>query len=315
MPARRHHYVSEFYLKGFVRDRDHPELFVIDRVGRRSFWASPDNVALKRDFHTIDTPGQPPDAVEVMLGQLEGDISRAFARIIASRSLQNEEDRGYLLSFLTLLCIKNPGKRRQVDEFVNEISTMRFKMLASKPTAWHAEMERAKKEGTIPADSDVEELRTLVIADAFTISLSNPAHLKTELDNFHGVIPYIFGRNWVLLQAPQGGTAFVTSDNPVCLTWSNQRRPEAPGLGLPGTQLFFPIANDLAMVGTFELRENTVAADDDLIAKFNGNIALHSNRQVYARDDTFAYMFQHNEQIMRGSEMLADPFISGEEAS
>src|SRR5579871_42759 len=106
MPARRHHYVSEFYLKRFVADRDHPHLYVIDRKEHKSFVTSPDNVALERDFHTIDTPGQPSDIVETMLAELEGNISRVFDRIIATRSIQDQEDRGYLLSFLILLCIK-----------------------------------------------------------------------------------------------------------------------------------------------------------------------------------------------------------------
>jgi hypothetical protein len=310
MPARRHHYVSEFYLKRFVADPHHPLLRVIDRKDRKSFVASPDNVALERDFHTIDTPGQPPDAVEAMLAQLEGNISQSFDRIIAARSIQNEEDRAYLLSFLTLLCIKTPGKRQRLDDTMHDITTTRFKMLASDPEAWRREMDRARNEGTIPEDSDVEELRELVLADAFKISLSTPAHLKMEFENFHGLIPYIFGRKWVLLQAPQLETGFITSDEPVCLTWFNQRRPEPPGLGLPGTQLLFPISNELAMVGTFELREGAVTADENLVAEFNGNIALHSNRQIYARDIDFRYILQHSDRIMRGSEMLSDPFIT-----
>lgn len=249
-----------------------------------------------------------------MLGELEGAISGAFDRIIAARSIRDPEDRGYLLSFLTLLCIKTPAMRRRRNAFINEITTLRFKMLASNPEAWAAEMQHARDEGTIPANADVDQLRELVLADAFTINLSTPAHLKMEFENFHNLIPYIFGRRWVLLKAPPGATGFVTSDSPACLTWSNQRRPNSPGLGTPGTQLLFAISNDLAVVGTFELREGSVAADERLIAEFNGNIALHSNRQIYARDEAFRYILQHNARVMRGSEMLSDPFVTQHQA-
>jgi hypothetical protein len=54
MTARQHHYVPQCYLKGFVKDRKKPKLFVVDCKERRSFSTSPDNVAAERDFHRID---------------------------------------------------------------------------------------------------------------------------------------------------------------------------------------------------------------------------------------------------------------------
>ena len=43
-----------------------------------------------------------------------------------------------------------------------------------------------------------------------------------------------------------------------------------------------------------------------LIAQFNATIALHADRQIYARDSDFMYRMAHNERIMRGDEFLAD---------
>ncbi len=58
MVARKHHYVPQCYLKGFVENREKPRLFTVDVRTRRSFLANPENVAAERDFHiNTRTPG------------------------------------------------------------------------------------------------------------------------------------------------------------------------------------------------------------------------------------------------------------------
>jgi Protein of unknown function (DUF4238) len=57
MVARRHHYVPKCYLNSFSVESDGKkkrELFVFDAVDRKRFRTVPANVALERDFNTID---------------------------------------------------------------------------------------------------------------------------------------------------------------------------------------------------------------------------------------------------------------------
>ena len=74
MTARRHHFVPQCYLKGFVRHRNKPKLFVVDGRERRSFHTAPANVAAERDFHTIEIEGFPPDALENSFASFEADV-------------------------------------------------------------------------------------------------------------------------------------------------------------------------------------------------------------------------------------------------
>ena len=55
---------------------------------------------------------------------------------------------------------------------------------------------------------------------------------------------------------------------------------------------------------TFEGVEGAKDATDTEIAQINAAIALHAERQIYARDDQFNYQMAHNEK--RGSDYLAD---------
>ncbi len=115
-------------------------------------------------------------------------------------------------------------------------------------------------------------------------------------------------RRWTLLRASQERTGFITSDNPVTLTWYDQEgTPYSPGLGLPKTQLLFPIANELGLMGTFEYPGQLLDANDEAIAGFNGNTIIYRNRQVYARDSEFLYQMKHNAKPMQGFKLLDDP--------
>ncbi len=307
MPARRHHYIPQFYLRAFAKDRQHPKLFVVDTETRTPFCTAPSNVAVELDFHTIDTPGQPSDVVERKLAGLESDISPAIERIRTSRSLASEGDRALFLTFVALLLIKNPGIRDRISESIGKVEMFRFQMLASNPNAWNAEMERAKLEGSIAKDADTEELRGLVLKDAFKIGISVPGHLMLEFRLLPSIIELVGQRKWMLFSARGGQTGFITSDNPVALSWFNQGPAQPPpGLGLAETQLIFPISNELAAIGTFEYKESVVDADDDRVAKINGNTILSRNRQVYAQASDFQYQMKHHDRQMLGSELLTD---------
>lgn len=316
MPARRHHYVPQFYLRGFCTEPDHPRLFVVDTEKRTPFYTNPANVAVELDFHTIESPTQPPDIVESKLAELEGGISLGLARIREQRSLQSEEDRALLFTFIALLLIKNPGMRNRISDAVGKAEMYRSQMMASNPKVWQREMERAKQEGTIEADADTETLRELVLKGAFKIGLSVPGHLSLEFSLLPEIITLVAARKWLLFCARNNETGFVTSDNPVTLTWFDQEAAQyPPGLGLRKTQLIFPISNELAAIGTFEYDARLIEADEDFVAKINGNTILLRNRQIYARDSDFQYQMKHHDRRMRGVDLLEDACVLDREPS
>ncbi len=85
-------------------------LFVTDLKLRRSFEASPADVALETNFHTVVIPGQPPDELEKLLGaEFETELGPALRLIVDARSLADEQDSGFLFYFMALLTIKILG--------------------------------------------------------------------------------------------------------------------------------------------------------------------------------------------------------------
>jgi hypothetical protein len=99
MTVRRHHYVPESYLKGFVDDASRPQLQVFDLKTRSRFAASPDNVAVERDFNRVEIPGRPIDELEDMLGRIEGDVISAIRRIQTVGTVDNVSDLHLVLTW------------------------------------------------------------------------------------------------------------------------------------------------------------------------------------------------------------------------
>src|ERR1700736_3739224 len=116
--AKRHHFISQCYLRGFTADPKSPMLFVSDFRARKQFWASPVDVALERKFHEIDIPGQAPDVIEKKLAEFESDLGPALRRIVEANSLADEHDRSVLFFFMALLTIKNPRMRAAIATFM-----------------------------------------------------------------------------------------------------------------------------------------------------------------------------------------------------
>jgi hypothetical protein len=309
--ARRHHYVPQCYLRGFILDRAKPQLYVIDGKDQRTFRTAPANVAAERDFHRIEVDGYKPDALESRLSGFESEVSQALDRIIATRSIKNENDRAHLLNLMTLIAIKNPRQRESWRSAQEQLWKRVLDLATATPERWASQIRRAKAAGDVDpeADEDYGRMRAFVEADQYRITVPTGRHLEMEMKSFETVLPFFFHRKWVLFRAPVGATGFATSDHPVCLMWSDpeQRgRFFPPGHGLRRTQILFPISNELAVMGAFEAYEEERDAPDWLIAQFNATIALHADRQIYARDSDFMYRMAHNERVMRGEEFLAD---------
>ncbi len=291
--ARQHHYVPRCYLKGFtVPRRKKRQVVVFDRVDGRSFTTAVDNVAAERDFNRIEVEGHEPDALETLIAEFEGELAPALERIIASNSIANERDRAHLLNFVALVAMRNPRWREVVRTAHERFAKMMAREMVSTPEHWAAVVKGAREHGVDPGEVDYETAHKLVEEDAYTVSVATEHRIAMEFGSSMEILPYLIDRKWVLLKAAPSTGGFVTSDHPVCLTWSDPwhgRSAYSPGFGLKGTRVIFPISTDLAMIGEFEQAENVRETDEVGVAEINTTIAHRAKRQVYARDMHFQY--------------------------
>jgi hypothetical protein len=314
MVAKRHHYVPKCYLESFAIKSDKnkkSELCVFDAVGRKSFSTAPDNVALQTDFNTIDLEGHPPDAFELAMASVESDIGPALTRIIAAQSLANQEDKTLLLNLIGLLHIRNPRLRERFRNFRERVAKMILDVALSSRQMWESQVKKAQDAGFMPKDVDTEYVRLkkkFRPAD-YKTEVANEEHIRTEMQTFDHILPLLFERKWALVKAPEGSQGFITSDHPVCLMWSEpdpKRGRLRVGLKHKGTEILFPISPKLAVVGAYEIEDGVYEFDEEDVASFNGTIALHAQRQVYAPTMYFAYQIDQSKPPKKALDLLKD---------
>jgi hypothetical protein len=306
-PARRHHFISQFYLRRFAADANAARLFVVDLDDRRSFATSTSNVALENDFHTISVPGQPPDAIEKRLSQFEAQIAPALARVIERGYVGHDEDAKSVLFFVTLLLVKNPATRKAVDGSTEELMKMVSQMEARDPKVWEARVNELIASGVFEADADFEGLRKVILTGKYAISLSPEAHMDREFKHGADLVGLVGKRNWNFCRAKAGH--FITCDRPAVLMWADPSRSTPPGLAMRNTRLLVPLSSTTALNGGFELVDHLIELDAEDVAKVNGHLILNARRHVYAWDGDFAYALRHNDGIRRGYELPMDELL------
>jgi hypothetical protein len=84
----------------------------------------------------------------------------------------------------------------------------------------------------------------------------------------------------------------------------------APGLALMGTDIYFPISPQLAVVGAFDVANTIEDVDEARVAVANSAMADGADRQVYARNHDFSYARTYKETPRRGSQLISDKRFS-----
>jgi ASC-1-like (ASCH) protein len=314
--AHRHHYVPKCYLNSFAVEnpvKKKPDMLVFDAISRKCFRTSPDNVALEKDFNTINLKGHAPDAFENAMASVESDIGPALTRIIAQLSLDEEDDKAYLLNLIGLLYVRNPRSRQtrssmydgRLKEYMGDALSSREK--------WESHVKLATAAGIeLP---DYETAKELYKPEDVKVVVPNEAQITSEMNTFDEVLPRLFERKWAIVKAPSGSAGFVTCDHPVCLTWSEpEGKSIAPGLKLKGTEILFALSTELAVLGAFELEDGVRDLTEEEVAAANGTIALNAHRQVYSTGYEFRYRIGQSKSRL-GTCLVEDDQFKGHAGS
>jgi hypothetical protein len=135
--ARNHHFVPQYYLKGFAKPRAKDgKLTVFDLKDRRTFATKPRNVAARRDYNRVDIEDVDPNIVEGRLSVLEGHADQAFRRIIATRSIESRDDFSFVPTLIAQVALTNPLFRDQRDRMIRQMGSVMMHNMVSSPERW-----------------------------------------------------------------------------------------------------------------------------------------------------------------------------------
>jgi hypothetical protein len=311
---RKHHFVPRFYLRGFVGKKD--QLFVVDRSSKKTFRTAPKNVAAERDFNRVEVEGMDPNAVEKALAEFEGKVAPALERVKTAKSLANKEDRDAVMNLICALAIRNPRQRATINDFVGELAQRVVELGLQTKERWDGQIAKMKAAGIWDDSSNAsyEDIKKFIEERRYKIEVAKEFNVAMEIGGHNPLLQHLGNRKWQILRASEGSGGFVTTDVPVCITWSDAQDHGifSPGFGVPGTEVIVPISTNLALRGTFEGEENVVEADIFTVGGVNSFLIGNAEKQVYAHDYSFRYMRPFPQEIGSGATLIQDEkFLAG----
>ena len=307
--SRNHHYIPQFYLRGFLDPSCSKEqLCVIDKIKRQHFATSPRNVGSQRDFNRVDIPGQPIDAVEKLFADIEREIARVLKYVEESATLPEDTDIDTLLYFVALLYGHNPQPRNNLSSFETRVikQGLRLSLLGPEKYEFWAQQEREAGKEVV----EYEEAKQFVEGGNFDIRYGHGHHLKYELQSIDQILFLLGRRKWSLFIAEEDASDFVCSDRPVAFAWiedppQNPDHPYnigGPGLAQSGTEMTIPLNRRMVLVGSFKIPSYVSTVGEKGIADVNDRIILSATKQIYCSNLDFKFL--DGEDIKSGRNLV-----------
>lgn len=292
--SRHHHYLSQCYLKGFTQGRaKKSKLTVLDLKSKKKFETTPRNVGGMRDFNRVGIDGVDPEIVEKIQSAFERQAAMALKDLEETSDFSGET-KDVILELIGMLAIKSPEMRDHLAKPQVQIANHIMAMTFESKERWESQVAQIKQTTgkDISDGTTFEEMKDAFERGAFEVSVSKEHQIHMELLGMQRITELLHQRNWVLLKTGDGTGEFITTDNPVSLTWHNPESAPfvSPGFGLPDTMVYFPVSKNLALVGEFDREDGVKAVNKHLVAILNSKIIANSYQRVLASKSNFNYI-------------------------
>lgn len=308
--ARHHHYLSQCYLRGFTKSGGKKsKLCVIDIRNKKHFETNTRNVGGIRDFNRIEIEGLPADTLEMDLSHFEGMVATSL-RNVEKNKLFAGEDKENILNLIALLAIRSPEMRENWRQFNEKVCKRVMSLSLATKERWDSQTAQMKEKGySDEPEVSYEQIKAFHDNDEYTVELKKEAHIQMELTGIEAILPTLFNRKWVLILATDETGPFITTDNPVILTWNNPESipplyRRSPGHGMRDTEILFPLSRNMILLGAFDGNEGVLEGNNELVATLNSKMLSFTYKQIYAPKMNFNFYNKANE-IIDGTKLLS----------
>lgn len=285
-----HHYVPQLYLRKFADGVGRrARVFTYDSFTNRAFKTLVRNVASKRHFNRVEIDGVDPNYLEDGLAKMEGEMAPFLAEVVAEKRFPTSEHFNWIMNLAAQLSVRNPRMRGQLESFHKDIAERVAHLSVSSKEIWESQKKQMQEAGKkINPEITYDQMKKFHDEKNYEIVIDQTHLIGLEMGMVDKVLKELGNRNWCFV-SPSDDQIFVTSDDPVVLSWRDQKDSSfyGPGHGLMDTLITFPLSSDLLLLGTFEDLPSEVTYDALQVANANTHIAKFSTKQIYARSGDF----------------------------
>ena len=286
MAKRRHHYIPQFYLKGFTDPRKENCVWVYDKEEEKLFPSTPLNIAVEKDYHTMINEKSEADTetIENLYGFIESDASKVIQKIHIGEML-DEEDRSIFSLFVSSMLVRVPNYRKNIEKIFADSTLDNLLSLAKNETAFTESYEEfLKKTGTSP-DISLDDLRKYTLDGEYDIITNPQVSLAMSISQLLHLPQVFLQMKWAFIRS-ESERMFLSSDNPLFF-WDPTHDPDSfSGVGLmnKNIEVSLPLSNEICAVGGWETPGdyNVIPGKTQLVNNLNRRTAGASLRFVFS---------------------------------
>jgi hypothetical protein len=225
---RKHHYIPQFYLRGFSLDQR--SIFQIEKATGKYYSCQIKDTAAIRDFHEIDSASvQDPNILEKSLAEIESKLADQL-RVFLKEGISNAYTLSATIDLLSQLRMRIPAVKQHIEQ--------------SMTTNIRAAAEMLERTGELPKPPP--GLEDILRVENLEISVMNWKCLEImfEMAASRDILK-ILGHMRATLYRSTQEEFFVTCDQPVALLHPTIRANNQYGVGpaLKGVEISLPLSD------------------------------------------------------------------------
>lgn len=270
---RKHHYVPQFYLRGFSEDGD--SIYQIVKVKQREAQSSLYRTAIRdtaavRDYHRLDyEEADDPNAIERELANLEGQLANGLDAAL-ERGTENPEVRQLLTLLVSSLLMRVPRRKSHIEQLLRE--SVRGTGLMMERRGEFPQAPEGLKEALSFSNLRINISNWICIAYMFQVACD------PQLLGLLGAMHHSIWRT-------VGDDELLTSDNPISLFRPDAKRGDDYGTGLGDrrVEISVPLSRHALLLLTWNQdgpKEGMLS--DALTREYNRRTIVSADNVVFA---------------------------------
>ncbi len=255
------HYVPQEYLRGFTSSADRVLLWMFDKQSRQ--WTNPavSQVAQERNFYPSD--------IEVELNRYVEGPGHVALKTLRAGTPPTPSQWGDLIIYVAVMLMRVPRKRRKGWEAVPQVLESTMSRFRRELSNLRGPDNEARINGALQLLDKLESEYAVILPEEVQQQITSPWPSAR-------IAEAVRTMTWRLVSVPHPHY-LITSDNPAYFF-------EWLGLGRPDSELTFPVAPNLALMGSRQGPPGAVievTAKPVLVKEINRRIASGAERFVF----------------------------------
>ena len=306
---RKHHYVPQFYLRGFTVDgkRD-GQLWILDKKAGRQWESTVKKSARQTDLYRVELKdGGDPASLEKILSVIEGMVAPILQQTIETQTLPEGQPFELLLNMVALMALRVPLLISFSKHIASDLARQLNRDLVATPEAWKAVDDRVRAEKTGLPEVRYEEMKQFVESDEYSIDVDLGQNWLPQvmIDASRPMLFHLSRRRWYITVVAPDAPDLICSDNPVSLSPTPiSISSQNVGFAMPGSLLLLPLSRRMVLVGSFEGIMLPNPASEKTVALINGATGRSAERYLFTSKPDFVWR-DRKERVRHTSDLLA----------